>query len=309
MTTLHFLAHALRTPWAMEPGAMAAYASILARAYAPRLGIRAGDHRDDTEYDDGRPMAREPKAARAGAQRATGTIALIRVFGAIVQRGADLGPCEGGTGCEDISASLDAAMADETVSQVLMQFSTPGGSVFGVDELAAKIRSLRGTKPIVGICDSMAASAGYYLASQCSELYCTPGGQAGSIGVYCAHEYVGKALENAGVSIEIIRAGKHKIEANPFEPLTDDARADMQADVDRYYGMFLSAVAKGRGCSIDQVRDGMGEGRMFGAQDALKAKMIDGVASFEQVVRKMAGASRSRAQAKAQAATAIARVA
>jgi signal peptide peptidase SppA len=187
-----------------------------------------------------------------------------------------------------------------------MQFSTPSGSVFGVDELATKIRAARSTKPVVGIADSMAASAGYYLLSQCSEAYCTPGGQVGSIGVYAAHEFIGKALDEAGIKIELISAGKYKVEGNPFEPLGDEARAEMQAMVDRYYAAFVSAVAKGRGVSADKVRSDFGQGRVLSAQDALAAGMVDGVMPFDAVVRKMAAASRQREAAKARAAVAIA---
>ena len=278
----YFLSYCLSTPWAMDPAAMQTYAAILARAYAQRTGGAAPAAMEDGETDG---------AARAavgrGPARPSGGIALIQVFGTIVQRAAELGPCEGGTGAADISRAIDACMADETVSQVLMQFSTPGGSVFGVQELGDKIRAARAKKPIVGIADSMAASAGYWLLSQCSEAYCTPGGMVGSIGVYTAHEDMSKALESAGVKITLVSAGKYKVEGSPFEPLGDEAKADTQARVDTYYRMFTQAVAKGRGVPVDQVRGGMGEGRMLMADAAMEAKMVDGVMTMDQLVGKM----------------------
>lgn len=264
---------------------MAAFAAMLARGYAHREGIVA------TEDDD---VPRAPKAARSGASDRKGSIALIRVYGVIVQRASELGPCEGGTGAEDIGNALSAALADETVSQILMQFSTPGGSVFGVGELGTQIMAARAQKPIVGIADSMAASAGYWLLSQCSEAYCTPGGMAGSIGVYSAHEDISKALDAAGIKVTLVSAGKYKTEGAPFAPLDDEARAAMQASIDGYYSMFTKAVAKGRGVGIDQVRDGMGQGRVLQADSALQAGMIDGVATFAEVVKKMARAQSQR---------------
>lgn len=300
-----FLAYCLRTPWAMDPAAMATYAAILARAYASKAaGVMAGDHRDDTQYDaNGQPM---PKAARGEQARAGGdsNIALINVHGPIVQRASNLGMCEAGTGAQEIAAALDAALADQSVGQILMSFDSPGGSVFGIQELGDKIRSARAQKPIIGIADSMSASAAYWLLSQCGEAYVTPGGMVGSIGVYTAHENVAKALESEGIEITLISAGKYKVEGNPFEPLGDEARAQTQAQIDTYYRMFTSAVAKGRGVPVDQVRSDMGEGRMLLAEAAAKAGMVDGVKTFSDVVagmRKKGRANSARASAFARA--------
>jgi signal peptide peptidase SppA len=282
----YFLAYCLRTPWAMDPAAMQVYAGLLAQAYAAKsAGPMAGE---DAHQE------RQPKAARGQQQRAGGGIAVIPVYGTIVQRAAQLGMCEGGTGAQEIGAALDAAVADSSISQVLLQFDSPGGSVFGIQELGDKIRSLRSQKPIVGHADSMAASAAYWLLSQCSEAYVTPGGMVGSIGVYTAHENVAKALEAQGIEVTLISAGKYKVEGNPFAPLGDEARAETQTQIDSYYRMFTQAVAKGRGVPVDQVRGGMGEGRMLLADAAVSAGMVDGVATFDEVVSKMQRGSRQR---------------
>lgn len=301
----YFLAYCLRTPWAMDPAAMSTYAAMLAKAYAQKsIGHAAADHRDDTQYD----AAGQPTAKAGGSQQRTGdgNIALINVFGPIVQRASQLGMCEAGTGAEEISSALDAALADQSVSDILMRFDTPGGSVFGIQETGDRIRAARSQKRIVGIADSMAASAGYWLLSQCSEAYITPGGMVGSIGVYTAHQNIGKALEAEGVQITLTHAGKYKTEGNPFEPLGEEAKAETQAMVDIYYRMFTQAVAKGRSVSVDQVRADMGEGRVLLADAAVKAGMVDGVRTFSEVVAGMrkkgrTGSARAAAFARSQA--------
>jgi ClpP class serine protease len=129
------------------------------------------------------------------------------------------------------------------------------------------------------------------LASQCSEFYCTPGGEVGSIGVYTAHQYLGKAMEAAGLETTLISAGKFKTEANPFEPLGDEARAAIQSRVNDYYSMFIGAVARGRGASAGDVKKNMGGGRMLGATEAQAAGMIDGVMTFDALLDKMKGSA------------------
>jgi signal peptide peptidase SppA len=216
-----------------------------------------------------------------------GGIAVIPVVGTITQRAGMMTEWCGGTSTQQISAALAEAMRDEAVGQILMEFDTPGGSVFGVAELGDEIHEAAKTKPVIGVANSLSASAGYWLMSQCSQAYVTPGGEVGSIGVWMAHEDWSKAMAESGVVTTMVSAGKFKVEGNPYEPLGEDARAFMQSRVDDYYGAFVKAVARGRGVGVQQVRDGMGQGRVLGADEALAQGMVDGVAPVAEVVRGM----------------------
>lgn len=293
--TMHFLAQCLSTPWAMTPEAMHGFSVMLARRYG---GMRA--------YEDGDIAAepREPKAAtsRAGSAR-SGVIAVVPIRGAIMEHASDFGPCEGGTSAEQVSAAMRQANADDSISSILLDINSPGGSVFGIAELAAEIRS--SGKPVTAIARSLAASAAYWLGTAASEFFMTPGGQVGSIGVYGAHEDVSKALEAEGVAVTLVSAGKFKTEGSPFSPLSAEARAAMQQSVDAYYGMFTRDVAKGRGTTVDAVRSGMGEGRVLGAGPAVDQKMVDGVMTFDQVVRHMQKAAKPAGRSAASAARAL----
>ena len=299
MKSHHFLAYCLTSPWAMWPDAMRTHAALLMRGYLQRDGIKAAG-----KNDYGTPT--EPEAAAARASGRQGSIQMIPVYGTIVQRASQLGPCEGGTSTQSISNALRDALADETVSQILLDIDSPGGSVFGVGELADEIVAARKQKPVVAIANSMAASAAYWLGCSASEFYMTPGGQVGSIGVWMAHQDISKALEAEGVDIKLISAGKYKVEGNPYMPLDEEGQAFMQSSVDDYYSAFTRAVARGRAVPIDTVRNGMGQGRVLGADAALAENMVDGVMPFSDVVKKMARAGQAargksaRAQARAE---------
>ena len=56
---------------------------------------------------------------------------------------------------------------------------------------------------------------------------------------------------------------------------------------------FIEALAQGRGVSASEVRSGMGEGRVLGADAALAAGMVDGIATFDDVLAKMQASVRS----------------
>ena len=280
MKSTLFLASLLATPWAMQPDVMHAYAKVLARQYAHKLGANVED-----EAPAGVAIA--AAAPRPSARTASGSIAVLPLYGSIMQRAGMLEMCGGGTSTQSFTRAFRDAMADETVSQILIDGDSPGGSVYGVGELAAEIRAARGTKPVFGIANSVCASACYWIMSQCSELYVTPGGQVGSIGVIAAHEDMSKALEEAGINITLITYGEFKAEGNSLGPLDETALRSIQSDIDSYGVDFTNAVAKGRGVSVESVRNDMGRGRMLRGDAALAAGMVDGIATFDEVVKRM----------------------
>lgn len=273
--TMHFLAECLSTPWALQPERMSAYASVLARRYFGKL--RAGE---DDGIEPMRPTGLQAAVQRTGGR--SGATAVIPVYGAIMQRASQINPCDGGTSAQAISKALREANADDSIGSIVLDIDSPGGSVYGIAELAAEIRA--SAKPVTAVANSLAASAAYWLGTAASEFFVTPGGEVGSIGVWMAHEDWSKALAEQGVDVTLISAGKYKVEGNPYGPLDEDARAFMQSRTDDYYSAFTRDVAKGRNVSVDQVRSSMGQGRVLGAKQALDEKMVDGVMTFDQVV-------------------------
>ncbi len=229
-----------------------------------------------------------------------GSIGVLPLTGPITQRGGGLMQMFfGGTSTDAFGAAFDSMMADDSVGAILMDVDSPGGGVYGVDELGTKIREARGTKPIVAVANSMAASAAYWLAAQADQLFVTPGGDVGSVGVYMLHADFSEALAMDGVKPTFISAGKHKVEGNQFEPLSDEAREQFQTEVDRYYDMFVGAVAKGRGATASAVKRDFGQGRLVGAKDAVAAGMADGVASFDEVLMGMLAKQKGRGRSAA----------
>lgn len=209
--------------------------------------------------------------------KVNGGTAVLTMRGPISRRPTPLSFLCGGASVEELSVALRAAVADPAVARIVLDIDSPGGTVDGVPELAREIFDARSKKPITAFVDSMAASAAYWLASQASELVVTPSGQVGSIGVFSLHVDYSKALEAEGIKPTFIHAGKFKVEANPYEPLGDEAKGAIQSRIDAYYGMFVHDVARGRGLSVETVRAEFGEGRMVLAKDAVKRGMADAI--------------------------------
>jgi len=207
----------------------------------------------------------------------------------------------GGTSIQKLTAAFRDAMADDAVGSIVFQIDSPGGSVYGVKELADEIYEARGQgKQIIAVADPMAASAAYHIASAADEIVVLHSGEVGSIGVLAAHVDYSEAEEKCGVKTTLISAGKFKVEGNPYEPLTDDARAAIQSDVDDYYELFVDAVARNRGVSAQDVITGYGEGRCLTAKNAVAAGLADRIDTFDNVISGLlAPDSRSRARHRA----------
>jgi len=215
------------------------------------------------------------------------SIAVLPLFGTIAHRMGMMSDISGGTSTERFTQWFRAALQDSSVKSIVIDVDSPGGSVNGVPELADEIFQARNVKPIVAVANAQMASAAYFLGSQASELVSIPSGEAGSIGVFAAHEDVSQAAEKQGVKISLISAGKYKVEANPFEPLSEEARAALQEKVNNYYDMFVNAVARGRGATAEAVRNGFGQGRMLQAVPAQRANMVDRVQTMDRTLKRL----------------------
>ncbi len=277
------LSEFLTTPWALMPERLQAMAGVLTRWSAGEPPT------DETMFQiQSERVLRDTRKQMAAANAGSG-IAVLPLYGVVTQRGNMVddisGP--GSTSTQQFTSALRQVLADDTVGQILIDIDSPGGSVYGVAELASEIVKARAQKPVVAVANSLAASAAYWIGCSASEFYVTPGGEVGSIGVWQAHFDYSKALEEEGVKTTLISAGKFKVEGNPYVPLDPEAQAFMQSRVDDYYNAFIQAVAVGRGVTVDVVRNGMGEGRVLGADAALTQRMVDGIASFDDVLARM----------------------
>lgn len=277
MRYLHILSAFAAEPWAMEPTKLAAIVAFL--AFKAQGGM----------FTPEEVQARISDNRARGTVAAPGGVAVLPMYGVISQRVGMLSEISGGTSTDALSASFGQAVRDDTIKAIVIDCDTPGGGTYGVDELAADIRSARGVKPIIAQVNSLCASAGYYAISGADEIVATPGGEAGSIGVYGMHEDVSKALEMDGIKPTLIRGekGVHKAEGIGFQPLSEEAHSYLQERINRAEDAFIKAVAAGRRTTQANVVDTYGKGRMFGAADLVKRGMADRVGTLNETLQRL----------------------
>lgn len=207
-------------------------------------------------------------------------VAIIPVHGTLLNRFSSSWGYA--TGYNFIRAQLSAAVADDDVELIVFDVNSFGGEAAGCFELCDDIYQARAAKPSLAVIDSNAYSSGYAIASSASKVLLTPSGGAGSIGVYVMHVNVGKMLSDSGYEVTFIQSGDKKTDGNPYESLSKEVKANIQANVDETREVFVNTVARNRGIDAKVVRDT--EAACYRAEEALELGLVDMVAAPSQAL-------------------------
>lgn len=221
-----------------------------------------------------------PKAYKAG------SVGVIPLKGVV---GKSLSPLDRMTGAVDLdefTASLEAFAVDPEVKTIVIDVSSPGGTVTGVEEAAAMLASVQ--KPTVAFTDTEAASAAFWISSQADRLVVTPSATVGSIGVYMAIPDVSKAYESMGVRMDVIKSGTLKGAGIEGTSLSEAQRANLQEQVNAIHADFKAAVlGKRRSVEASDM-----EGQVFSGKVAAQKGLVTGLtSSFQQLIADLNGST------------------
>lgn len=289
----HIISAFVADPWFITPAKGQAIAGLLAmRARGEKVSaeeVRAiVQIRDAAHAAHPYDVAALHFAASPGG-KAPRNVAVLPMYGVLSPRVGGIEESSGMVSTEAWGRKFQSLVDDPTIGAIVLDVDSPGGSVFGIDELASRVAAGAAVKPVYAVANSEADSAAYYVASQATEFAVTPSGVVGSIGVWMAHYDLSAAYEMAGIKTTVIQSGKNKTEGNQFAPLTEDAKAFLQKQSDEYYDMFVKAVARGRGVPVSAVRgEQFGQGRSFIAKEAVSRGMADRVATLEETIARAA---------------------
>lgn len=186
------------------------------------------------------------------------------------------------TGYTYIWKAFERGMADAEVKGIAFMIDSPGGEVAGNFDLVDKMWAAKSedqAKPVWAFADEHAFSAAYSIASVADVISMSRTGGVGSVGVVTTHVDQSKLLQDWGLKITFIFAGKHKVDGNSMEPLPKAVQARIQSRIDELYGIFTETVARNRAMSVQSVRDT--EALTYGAKDAIAVGFADRIGSLE----------------------------
>jgi ClpP class serine protease len=175
------------------------------------------------------------------------------------------------------------AALDSEAREVVLRFASPGGDVWGAFDTARAIRAAADAagKKLIAFVEGQCCSAAYALAAVCHEIVCTDTAVLGSIGVIEVSTELSRQIDAAGVRVTVITSGARKADGHPAVPVTDEARAAMQARVDAMAEVFFEHCAAHR--------PQLGDPSAFAAgvrvgRDAVASQLADRVATLDELL-------------------------
>jgi len=163
---------------------------------------------------------------------------------------------------------------DPNVKGVVLSMNSPGGTTAGGEAIYEAVREISKEKPVVTSVKTLAASAGYMIASASDHIVARRSSIVGSIGVIFQYPQASKLLDKLGVSVEEIKSSPLKAEPSPFHVPPPEAEAVIQRLIDDSYNWFVDLVAERRPLSRAEVLT-LADGSIYSGDRGLKNKLVD----------------------------------
>jgi protease-4 len=171
---------------------------------------------------------------------------------------------------------IEEASRDSSARALLLVIDSPGGSMAGGEALHGALKRFAEKKPLVALMGGTAASAGYMIAMPAQHVLAREATVTGSIGVLLQSFDVSELMTRLGIRPDILASGPFKAQPNPFQPLSDQGRAEMMRVLEDLHGQFIAMVAAGRRMDEARVRP-LADGRVFTGRQALGLGLIDAI--------------------------------
>lgn len=192
------------------------------------------------------------------------------------------------------SAYLRGLIGDPGVPAVVLRADSPGGDVLPSDLIADAVRQLREAgKPVIVSQGDVAASGGYWISMDGTEVLTTPLTVTGSIGVIGGWAWDDGLAAKAGVTSDAVQRGRHAdlptlirfpfLGGLPRRPMDEAELARVEKSICENYDRFVDAVAAGRG--LDPAAVGkIAQGRVWMGGDAIERGLCDRFGTLDEAI-------------------------
>lgn len=208
--------------------------------------------------------------------------AILPVKGVISKNISEIESLCGCCDIHDVEEMLEDCERDPSITTIILDIDSCGGTSVGVPELANRIKN--SSKKVISFTSNEACSAAYWIGSQASEFYATPSSTVGSVGVYICFNDISKMFEMEGVKAEVIKSGIFKGAGIQGTSLDDNQRSMLQAEVIDIHQDFKAAVKAVRSF----VEDSSMEGQCFSGKRGAEAGLVTGLVNgFDELMESL----------------------
>ncbi|AXV14255.1 signal peptide peptidase SppA [Neorhizobium sp. SOG26] len=175
---------------------------------------------------------------------------------------------------KELLERLERIKESSQAKALIVSISSPGGTTYGGERIFKAIRDVAEKKPVVSDIRTLAASAGYMVATAGDQIVAGESSITGSIGVIFQYPQVDEVMKKIGVSLEEIKSAPLKAEPSPFHPASEEAKSMIRNMVMDSYAWFVDLVAERRNMPRDEVLK-LADGSIFTGRQALGVKLVD----------------------------------
>lgn len=201
---------------------------------------------------------------------ATDHIAKIRIEGTITED-------------EELLERLEKVKSSATVKGVILSIDSPGGTTAGGEAIFEAVRAIAAQKPVVAQVGTLAASAGYMIASASDHIVARQSSIVGSIGVLVQFPDFTGLMDKVGIKLEEVKSSPLKAEPSPFNTTTDEERTMIRSMILDSYDWFVGIVDDRRPLNRAEVLR-LADGSVFTGRQAVTNKLVDALGGEEEAV-------------------------
>lgn len=184
---------------------------------------------------------------------------------------------------EELIKRLETIRLSSKVKGVILSIDSPGGTTVGGESIYDEVRKLAADKPVVAEVGTLAASAGYMIASAADHIVARKTSIVGSIGVLIQYPDVSGLMDKLGVKLEEVKSSPLKASPSPFKPTNDDERAMVRKLILDSYDWFVGIVAERRKMTREQAL-ALADGSIFTGRQGVANGLIDAVGGETEAV-------------------------
>ncbi|MBZ9661714.1 signal peptide peptidase SppA [Mesorhizobium sp. ESP-6-4] len=184
---------------------------------------------------------------------------------------------------EELLKRLESIRKSPEVKGVILSIDSPGGTTVGGESTFDAVRKLAGDKPVVAEVGTLAASAGYMIASAADHIVARKTSIVGSIGVLIQYPDVSGLMDKLGIKLEEVKSSPLKASPSPFKPTNDDERAMVRKLILDSYDWFVGIVADRRKMTHEQAL-ALADGSIFTGRQALANHLVDAVGGEQEAI-------------------------
>jgi protease IV len=184
---------------------------------------------------------------------------------------------------EELLERLERIRKSPTVRGVILSIDSPGGTTAGGEAIFEEVRLLAAEKPVVAQVGTLAASAGYMIASATDHIVARKSSIVGSIGVLVQYPDLTGLMDKLGIKLEEVKSSALKAEPSPFNPTTEEERAMIRRMILDSYDWFVGIVDERRPLSRSEAAS-LADGSVFTGRQALDRKLVDSLGGEKEAI-------------------------